>query len=104
MSDKFVDLVKAAGGEDFIPYLTAMGITTIPILARIAQDEQTLVKDVVTPFIDGTKIGGHDFKSSKLPVVTKSIFTVMWEDAVAAREIDRKVAAQVSSPVSQQTV
>ena len=55
----FEKLVTDAGGkEEVLPYLIATGIDSIPLMARVAKNEEELLKDVVQPLIDGTEIGG----------------------------------------------
>ena len=86
MDPTLVQIVTDAGGKDeVLPYLNAMGVTSVALMSRLGKDEDEFIEAVVQPFIAGTTINEVEYKSTKLSVVTQSIMTVIWEDARAAR-------------------
>ena len=87
MSDDLISILTNAGGAALILYLTARGITSVALLARVARTQEALEANLATPFIAGWKASdGTDFKgSTNDALLAPAAFTVAWEDARVAR-------------------
>ena len=87
MSDDLASILANAGGVFLIPYLTARGITSAALLARVAATEDALVASLATPFItDWQASDGTNFQANASDaLLVQAALTVAWEDARVAR-------------------
>jgi hypothetical protein len=69
-----------------IEFLLASNINTIAVMARIANDENTVMSKWAKKYIDGTTIGLETYKSTDDDDVTNAYFVAAWEDCVASRK------------------
>ena len=69
-----------------IPYLTARGITSVALLARVAHAQEALEASLATPFVSGWQASdGTEFKASANDaLLVPAALTVAWEDARVA--------------------
>ena len=86
MSDDLTGILTNAGGVFSIPYLTARGITSAALLARVAATEEALVACLATPFITGWQASdGANFQANASDALLVQVaLTVAWEDARVA--------------------
>ena len=70
-----------------IPYLTARGITSVALLARVAATQEALEAGLATPFITGWQAsGGTNFQANAGDaLLVQAALTVAREDARVAR-------------------
>ena len=102
MSDDLVSILTNAGGASLIPYLTARGITSVALLARVAHTQEALEANLATPFIAGWKASaGVDFQANAGDaLLVPAALTVAWEDARVARARALAPVATEPAPVA----
>ena len=76
-----------------IELLMASNINTIAVMARIANDENTVLSKWAKKYIDGTTIGLETYKSTDDDDVTNAYFVAAWEDCVASRKATQAAAS-----------
>ena len=85
VSDDLASVRANAGGVFLIPYLTARGITSVALLARVASTEDALVAGLATPFITGCQACANFQANACDALLVQAALAVAWEDAGVAR-------------------
>ena len=100
MSDDLVSILTNAGGSSMIPYLTARGITSVALLARVAHTQEALEANLANPFVSGWQAAdGTEFKANTNDaLLVPAALTVAWEDARVARA--RALAPVAAEPAA----
>ena len=73
-------------------FLIASNINTVAVMARISNDEQTVIDKWAKKYMDGATIGSETFKSTDDEDVTDAYFVSTWEDCVASRKASQATA------------
>ena len=90
------ELEGAGLAAEDIAYLSARGVSTKKLLARIAKTDEDFESKIVDPYLHGKDIGETTHKPSRSPTIVRAALMVAFDDA--KKPDDAAQASQASQP------